>query len=494
MHIVWLKRDLRIRDHRPLHEAAQRGDLLVLYVYEPEVFDSEYMHASHVDFINESLAELRDALRMRGGDLCVRTGRMPDVLEKLHAKQAISGLWAHEETGTMATFERDERVRKWCHSADLPFHEYMQHGVWRGPHGRDGWASRWDTLMAEDSAPTPEMIRAPRGIEMGDLRPAKDLGVRGESKPHAQRGGESLAWETLRSFLTERGANYRKDMSSPVTAWEGCSRISTHLAYGNISIREAWQATRKRVEHLRSQEEAGKKLDKRWFGSLKSFGGRLHWHCHFIQKLEDAPRLEFENMARSYDGMREDEWDEDRFVAWKTGQTGYPMVDACMRCLLATGWLNFRMRAMLVSFSSYHLWLHWRRPSIHLARHFLDFEPGIHFTQFQMQSGVTGINSMRMYSPAKQVSDHDPKGAFIRKWVPELRDVPNKYLPNPEKMPDALQEEIGCVIGENYPEPVVVHLDRYHDARSRVWAIKKTPEAKAEANVLYEKHGSRKRR
>jgi deoxyribodipyrimidine photo-lyase len=494
MHVVWLKRDLRIRDHRPLAEATARGDVLPLYVYEPEVYESEYVHTSHLDFVNESLLELRDALRLRGGDLCVRVGRMPDVLDELSQHTPIEGLWAHEETGTMATFERDDRVRGWCKERSIPFAEFMQHGVWRGPHDRDGWAARWDELMAEEPAAKPDMIRTPPNIAMQDVRTADELGLTDPSKPEALRGGEALAWETLESFLTDRGVNYRKDMSSPVEGWSGCSRLSPYLAYGNISIREAWQRTREQFEMLRAKEAAGKPVDKRWFKSLKSFEGRLHWHCHFIQKLEDAPRLEFENMARSYDGMREDEFDEERFEAWKEGQTGYPMVDACMRCLHATGWLNFRMRAMLVSFSSYHLWLHWRRPSIWLAKHFLDFEPGIHFTQFQMQSGTTGINSIRMYSPAKQVSDHDPEGVFVRKWVPELADVPKKYLPNPEKMPEDLQREIGCVIGEDYPAPIVDHLERYREARSRIWAIKKTPEAKAEADRLYQKHGSRRRR
>ena len=110
------------------------------------------------------------------------------------------------------------------------------------------------------------------------------------------------------------------------------------------------------------------------------------------------------------------------FEAWKSGMTGYPMVDACMRALTATGWLNFRMRAMVMSFASYHLWLHWRKPALHLANLFTDYEPGIHYSQVQMQSGTTGINSIRIYNPIKQGVDHDPDGVFIRRWIPELRD------------------------------------------------------------------------
>ena len=95
--------------------------------------------------------------------------------------------------------------------------------------------------------------------------------------------------------------------------------------------------------------------------ALTGFSGRLRWHCHFMQKLESEPAIEFHNFARAYDGLREGEFNEAYFDAWRLGMTGYPMVDACMRSLVATGWLNFRMRAMLVSFASYHLWLHWRQ-------------------------------------------------------------------------------------------------------------------------------------
>ena len=220
---------------------------------------------------------------------------------------------------------------------------------------------------------------------------------------------------------------------------------------------------------------------------------RLRWHCHFIQKLESQPTLEFENMARAYDGLRENDFRADYFEAWCRGETGYPMVDACMRSLHATGWINFRMRAMLMSFASYHLWLHWRPTSLFLARQFLDYEPGIHYSQAQMQSGTTGINSVRIYSPIKQVHDQDPTGLFIRQWVPELALVPDEYIAQPELMPVSLQLKANCVIGQQYPEPIVEHKSAVQMARKKLFRVRSRTESKAEAQKVFQRHGSRRR-
>ncbi len=164
-----------------------------------------------------------------------------------------------------------------------------------------------------------------------------------------------------------------------------------------------------------------------------------------------------------------------------------------MRALHEQSWINFRMRAMLVSFASYHLWLHWRPTAVYLAKHFLDFEPGIHFSQFQMQSGTTGINTVRIYSPIKQVEDHDPNGSFIRKFVPELSAVPDEFLSEPHKMPLSVQSKVGCRIGSDYPKPIVEHRAAYRLARERIFSVRRKAEAREEASAVLKRHGSRKR-
>lgn len=258
-------------------------------------------------------------------------------------------------------------------------------------------------------------------------------------------------------------------------------------------MRQAYQATHARQDELSELYAIGVPVDKRWARSLASFQSRLRWHCHFIQKLEDEPALEYCNLSRAYDGLREGEFSEVHFAAWGEGRTGYPLIDACMRALHCSGWINFRMRAMLASFAAYHLWLHWPRTSVFLARHFLDYEPGIHYSQFQMQSGVTGINSIRIYSPSKQVLDHNPEGTFIRRFVPELARVPTAFLPEPHLMPISMQAEAGCRIGRDYPVPVVEHLAAYAKARERLGAIRRTDLARREAQRVYARHRSRDR-
>ncbi len=492
LQLVWLKRDLRIRDHRPLAEAAARGPVLCLYVYEPELLRSDELESSHFAFINECLADLDAELQRRGGRLVTRVGRVPEVFEEFRRNPGIAGLWSHRETGNRITYDRDLRVKAWAEQHNIPWTEVPQDGVIRRLKSRDGWAGRWARRMDEPITEPPARIQ-PAEVAPGPIRSLAELGLPPSSKPGAQRGGETIARETLDSFLFTRGVSYRKEMSSPVEGWDGCSRLSPYLAWGAISMRQVHQALQQRREQIKADKAAGKELPSTWLPSLSSFAGRLRWHCHFMQKLEDEPAIEFENMHRVYDGLRENDFNSAYFEAWKRGETGYPMVDACMRCLHETGWINFRMRAMLVSFASYHLWLHWRPTAVWLARHFLDFEPGIHFSQFQMQSGTTGINTVRIYSPAKQVKDQDPEGVFLKRWLPELEGVPGEFLAEPHTMPPLLQQGAGCVIGRDYPAPAVDHKQAYDAARRRMYELRRRTEARAEAKRVYQKHGSRRR-
>jgi deoxyribodipyrimidine photo-lyase len=224
-----------------------------------------------------------------------------------------------------------------------------------------------------------------------------------------------------------------------------------------------------------------------WAGSLSSFAARLAWRDHFMQKLEDAPEIETRCLHSAYERLRPAEPDAARLAAWQRGETGIPFVDACMRYLAATGWLNFRMRAMLMAVASYHLWLDWRASAPHLARLFTDYEPGIHWSQAQMQSGTTGMNTVRIYNPVKQGRDQDPTGAFTRAWVPELAEVPDAHLQAPWDWEGAPR-----LLGRAYPAPVVDVAAAAKAASAQVWGVRKGAAFRAEAERIVKKHASRK--
>jgi deoxyribodipyrimidine photo-lyase len=490
--IVWFKRDLRVVDHAPLwHAAASGSPVLCLYVVEPDLWAQPDASVRQWSFIRESLIELRRELEAIGLSLIVRTGDVVALLDRLHRQIGIGRLLSHEETGNGWTYDRDKRVASWARAQAVPWREYSQNGVVRRLRTRDGWATRWDRTMRQPVLPAPNGTRGAHSIAAGVIPDASDFGLTADHCPGRQFGGRSVGLAALDSFLHRRGRSYHRDMSSPLTAEEACSRLSAHLAYGTLSVREVAQATWARLAEVKAMP-----TDVRgsWATALRAYLGRLHWHCHFMQKLESAPSIEFRNLHRAYDGMREGLFDRTRYDAWANGRTGFPFVDACMRSLAATGWINFRMRAMLVSFAAYQLWLHWRETGLHLARFFTDYEAGIHWSQVQMQSGTTGTNTVRMYNPVKQSRDQDPEGRFIRRWVPEVCQVPDAFIHEPWKMPDALQISIGCRLGDDYPLPIVDHEEAARVARERVWAVRRGDAFRSEAKAILEKHGSRKRR
>lgn len=473
--LVWFKRDLRTHDHPALVLAAGLGPVLPVYIVEPELWAQPDASARQWEFLAESLADLRAALAGAGAPLVVRTGDAVDVMAGLCRRHRICRILSHEETGNLWTYARDRRVAAWARGAGIDWVELPQSGVQRRLVTRDLWSAGRDAFMAAPALHAPA-LRAVEGVEPGLIPTARALKLAPDPCPHRQLGGRTRGLELLDSFLSRRGEPYRTAMSSPLTAERACSRLSPHLAFGTLSIREAVQATA-----LRQAERPG----GRWGGALASFQSRLAWRDHFIQKLEDEPEIETRCLHRAAESLRPRAPDTARLAAWEAGETGLPFLDACIRYLRATGWLNFRMRSMVMAAASYHLWLDWRATGTILARRFTDYEPGIHWPQVQMQSGTTGINTPRIYNPVKQGQDQDPTGTFTRRWVPELAGVPDAFLQTPW-----VWEGAAALLGRRYPAPIVDPAAAQRAAREAIFGLRRASDRAEIADILT-RHASR---
>lgn len=479
MNVVWFKRDLRVHDHAPLAAAAAHGPVVPLYVIEPEYWGLPDTSKRQFEFVQHSLKALNQSLSQLGQPLWLYSGSVVAVLEALRQRFGTVTLFSHMETGNGWTFERDLAVKRWAQATATPWHEYRQHGVVRGLQNRGGWAEQWETLMAEPEAALPNLTGPGQGPWEWQTPSFSD-----HSACQVQAGGEQAGLATLDSFLSERGRDYRQAMSSPLEAADACSRLSPHLALGTVSLRRVLNQAR---------QARAVQADATYRRSLQSFDKRLHWHCHFIQKLESEPRLEFEPLHRGFSGLKPEAPDAEVVERWIEGHTGWPFVDACMRSLKATGWLNFRMRAMVVALSAYHLWQPWRAPALKLAQRFVDYEPGIHFSQVQMQSGTTGINVNRIYNPIKQSMDQDPDGTFIRRWVPELAGYTGEWVHQPWRAPVGLQRRMGALIGQDYSSPIADPIQAAREAKAKLTDWIRGHDLKPEAARVLRQHGSRMR-
>ena len=475
INIFWFKRDLRLLDNEPLNNAvSQKEKLLLIYCFEPSLKKNRHYSTKHWNFIKESINDLNIFLKNIDTHIHTYNKEITDVLKEIQEKFIVKKIFSHNETGLNVTFERDILLKEFCQNNSIQWEEEINNGVFRGLKNRKNWIKKW-----RDHMKSPVVLFKGEKNDFINIKKKQNFKVK-DSKI-LQKGGVSSGIKYLDSFLDSRHTKYQNNISKPEASRTSCSRLSPYMSWGNISTRYAWQRAKEQIQNGKSKFQ------------LNGFTSRLRWQAHFIQKFEMECQMEFRSVNKGYQNLVKP-INKKYISAWEKGKTGYPLVDASMRCVVETGYLNFRMRALLVSFLTHHLWQPWQSGVIHLARNFLDFEPGIHYSQFQMQAGETGINMIRIYNPTKNAKEHDKEGVFIKKWIPELKKIPTPLLFEPWKMSLIDQETYECKIGKDYPNPIVEISETYKYAASKLWSIKSDPKVKEESSRILQKHTNANRK
>jgi len=475
INIFWFKRDLRLLDNEPLNNAvSQKEKLLLIYCFEPSLKKNKHYTSRHWNFIKESINDLNIYLKNIDTHIHTYNKEFTDVLKEIQDKFLVKKIFSHKETGLNITFERDILLKEYCQENSIQWEEEINNGVFRGLKNRKNWIKKWRDHMI-----SPVVLF--KGEKNDFINIKKNQNLKVKNSKILQKGGSSSGIKYLDSFLDTRHTKYQNNISKPEASRTSCSRLSPYMSWGNISTRYAWQRAKEQIQNGKSKFQ------------LNGFTSRLRWQAHFIQKFEMECQMEFRSVNKGYQNLVKPI--NKKFIsAWQKGKTGYPLVDASMRCVVETGYLNFRMRALLVSFLTHHLWQPWQSGVIHLARNFLDFEPGIHYSQFQMQAGETGINMIRIYNPTKNAKEHDKDGIFIKKWIPKLKKIPAPLLFEPWKMSLIDQETYDCKIGKDYPNPIVDISETYKYAASKLWSIKSNSKVKEESSRILQKHTNANRK
>jgi deoxyribodipyrimidine photo-lyase len=462
--LAWFRRDLRTHDHAALHHALLAHDrVYCAFVFDTTILDPLPRRDRRVEFILRALEEVAVELREMGGGLIVRHGDPCAEIPRLAAELGVSAVYANRDYET-AAIARDAEVSRRLASADARFLDFKDQVIFERdevltqggtpfsvftPY-KNAWLKR---LGAADLQPWPveangsHLAPPPDGERMPTLR---DLGFEatdlGDLRlPTGMSGAQAL----FRDFI-ERIGDYAIARDFP--ALKGCSYLSAHLRFGTISIRQL-------AAYAHAQAGRGAAT---WLGELiwRDFYHAILWH---------HPRVATQCFKPAFDALR---WDDapDLFAAWCAGRTGYPLVDAAMRQLAYSGWMHNRLRMVTASFLSKDLGLDWRRGEAWFAERLLDFDLAANNGGWQWAAS-TGCDAQpwfRIFNPVTQSQKFDAEGRFIRRYVPELERVPQKFIHAPWTMGVAEQAACKTMIGRDYPAPVVDHaavrtrtLERY---------------------------------
>ncbi len=476
INIVWFRRDLRLEDNLAVSHAIESGlPVLFVYNFEDETIERKEHDLRHFRFIFQSLLDINRKLSKHGHEVLIVKEDSDSLFLSLLEKFEIKTVFSHFELGLDFVRRRRKRLSGFFKEHNIKWVEFPSNGIKDLLPSREGWLAQWNDYVNQPIVTFPGF--AFESVPVQGL--SKNFGfVDKEFTGHAkqfQPGGEGRAKVVLQSFLRERGKFYLDSIPYPEKSRRGCSRLGPYLSYGCISLRQVYQA----VSEAAKNPELAKNMNQ--------YKLRLYWRSHYMQKLASEPEIEkrainpaLEDLDRGYD--------PELFNAWAKGETGFPMIDASIRCLEQTGYLNFRLRAMLVTFATYTLWQDWRPVADRLASLFLDYEPGIHYGQIQAQAGLSGYQTLRVFNPMAQSEKYDRYGNFLRKWLPELDPLPSGLIHRPWKLTPKEQEQYGVIVGKDYPKPVVDYDISTRIAKEHYWRLRARDEVTDYLETLWHKH------
>ncbi|PSN13056.1 deoxyribodipyrimidine photolyase [filamentous cyanobacterium CCT1] len=441
--IVWFRRDLRVSDHEPLLRAARRGLVVPVFVFDRALLHHPETGSARVAFMLAALHALDTDLKALGGRLILRSGDPVEVLPELVKEIGADGIYAHTDVERIYGRVRDARLNRALAQQNLKIRWFEPAASVADLVPYPEYREIWHREMGQPLVPTPTQVLVPDDLASAPLPELESLGHQADAKP-LPPASTTAARALLQDFLTDKADRYYWQLSYPSA--EATTGLSPHIKFGVISVREC-------VQTVRQAPDLG---DNRLRRSHQQLISRLRWGNGFTQRFRYLPQLELRSLYSIFD---EEGWpfDADLYQAWQTGQTGFPIVDAAARCLQATGGylaLNFRTRAIYASFLSNLGGIDWRYGALHFMRHLIDGDCPIDHYQWAMQSGVTHCVDKtwtRIYNPGQVAVDRcDPEGEFIKRWVPELADVPASQLGSPPTL-------------SGYPAPIL----NYKAARQR---------------------------
>jgi deoxyribodipyrimidine photo-lyase len=457
--IVWFRRDLRVHDNPALEAARSGADRLVpVFCLDDRLLHGRHASGSRTAFMLECLADLDAALERRGSRLVIRHGSPERELSALANEVGADA--AHFSADVTPYARRRGRLVREALGEGVALHAHPGLYAASSPgeiRTRKGtpqtvfspYHRAWCNDPRRDLAPTPrDLPPLPSNLTKGRIPKVESLGLERDVEQPAQ-GGEAAGRERMHAFLRDAVSDYAGDHDA--LGRDNSSRLSPYLRFGCVSPRE-----------LEFRLPSGK--------GAEAFRRQLCWRDFYAQLLLHHPANATLEFRERYRGTIE--WNDSAqdFDAWREGRTGFPLVDAGMRQLRREGWMHNRARLVVGSFLTKHLGIDWRRGERWFMRMLLDGDEANNNGNWQW-IGSVGVDPQpvyrRVYNPALQQARHDPDGTYVRRYVPELRDVPDEYLAEPWTMPDDLQREVGCIVGSDYPEPIVDHRAAREQALAR---------------------------